>query len=197
MQKLYVRPTDIEVSVVLNNREMDQNYVADLTQSMQEKGFLPEYPIEVVPAANLPNIETQLPYICVNKVRGERKEFSCKVTDDNIIIFADALMFFSEDVGNIEIPQVSPRKDRSRTVDEVLEIYSDEQMDIAARIDDPRIEATLVPPAKPIVVDFGAAQIAHEEESAFVEDRHYDKAERKLIASMSKTSPRQEPHEAE
>ena len=43
---------------------MDQNYVADLTQSMQEKGFLPEYPIEVVPAANLPNIETQLPYIC-------------------------------------------------------------------------------------------------------------------------------------
>ena len=134
----------------------------------------------------------------INKVRGELKEISVRVTDDNIIIFADALMFFREDVENIRIPSISPRHDRQRTVEEVLELYSDEHIAIAARIDDPRIEATFVPPPKPREVsDFTARQYAHEEESAIVEDRHYEKAAQKQIAAISKTSPRHEPHEAE
>ena len=64
MQKLWLNPKQIEVSVVLNNRQMNQNYIADLAQSMTDKGFLPEFPIDVVPAGNLPNIDTALDYIC-------------------------------------------------------------------------------------------------------------------------------------
>ena len=49
---------------------------------------------------------------------------------------------------------------------------------------------------KPLVVsDFEAQQIANEEESAFVEDRHYEEAERRAVRRLSKSSKRNEPHE--
>ena len=133
----------------------------------------------------------------ITKIRNKRKEMFVRVTDNNIIIKGDALLFFSEDVENIEIPSVSPRRDRSRTDAEVLDLYTAEQIAVAARIDDPRIEARPTKPAKPIVVsDFEAEQIAHEEESAFVEDRHYDKAADRVARRLSKSDRSEpEPHE--
>ena len=49
---------------------------------------------------------------------------------------------------------------------------------------------------KPIIVsDFEAQQIAHEEESAFVEDRHYNKAAERVVSRLSKSAREPEPHE--
>ena len=50
---------------------------------------------------------------------------------------------------------------------------------------------------KPIVVsDFEARQIADEEESAFVEDRHYKEAERRTVRRLSRSARTEsEPHE--
>lgn len=64
MKKLWTSPTDIYVVEILNNRELDQNYIRDLTQSMTDKGFLPEFPIDVFLSENLVNIDTDLPYVC-------------------------------------------------------------------------------------------------------------------------------------
>ncbi len=64
MEKKWIDPTQIFVFEVLNNRALNQNYIGDLAESMQAKGFLPEFPIDVFKSANLANIETELPYVC-------------------------------------------------------------------------------------------------------------------------------------
>lgn len=64
MKLQYVSPDTIHVAAVLNNREVNQNYIADLAESMRDKGFLPEFPIDVFKSENLANIDTDLPYVC-------------------------------------------------------------------------------------------------------------------------------------
>ena len=64
IRKEWIAPNQIYVHGVLNNRELNQNYIGDLAQSMQDKGFLPEFPIDVFSSENIVNIDTDLPYIC-------------------------------------------------------------------------------------------------------------------------------------
>ncbi|MCY3739954.1 MAG: hypothetical protein OXH00_02930 [Candidatus Poribacteria bacterium] len=64
MEKKWIDPTEIYVYEVLNNRDLNQNYILDITESMTNKGFLPEFPIDVFRSENLANIETELPYVC-------------------------------------------------------------------------------------------------------------------------------------
>ena len=64
MEKKWIAPTEIYVAGVLNNRDLNQNYIGDLAQSMTDKGFLPEFPIDVFLSENLVNIDTELPYVC-------------------------------------------------------------------------------------------------------------------------------------
>ena len=64
MEKKWIDPNEIHVFMVLNNREINQNYVGDLAESMGDKGFLPEFPIDVFRASNLANIDTDKPYVC-------------------------------------------------------------------------------------------------------------------------------------
>ena len=71
-----------------------------------------------------------------------------------------------------------------------------EKMD-AERLEREAAEKSSKSEPKPIIVsDFEAQQIAHEEESAFVEDQHYDKAEARAIKRLSRRSRTEpEPHE--
>lgn len=64
MEKKWVDPNQIYVNLQLNNRELNRNYIGDLTQSMTDKGFLPEFPIDVFLTKNLANIDVDLPYVC-------------------------------------------------------------------------------------------------------------------------------------
>ena len=64
MKKSWIAPTEIHVAEVLNNRALNQNYIADITESMTDKGFLPEFPIDVFLTENLANVDTELPYVC-------------------------------------------------------------------------------------------------------------------------------------
>ena len=64
MIKKWIDPNEIYVHDVLNNRERNPNYIEELAQSMTDKGFLPEFPIDVFKASNLANIDTALPYVC-------------------------------------------------------------------------------------------------------------------------------------
>jgi len=64
VEKKWIDPNEIYVYEVLNNRDLNQNYIIDITESMTDKGFLPEFPIDVFLSENLVNIETELPYVC-------------------------------------------------------------------------------------------------------------------------------------
>lgn len=66
MTKKWVDPKEIFVHRELNNRELNQDYIGDLSQSMTDKGFLPEFPIDVFKSENLVNIDTDLPYVCAS-----------------------------------------------------------------------------------------------------------------------------------
>ena len=62
MQK-YISPNDIHILEVVNNRELDQNYVESLKVSMRAKGFLPNYAIDVFLAQNV-GIKTDKMFVC-------------------------------------------------------------------------------------------------------------------------------------
>ena len=64
MRKEWVDPKDIFVYRELNNRELNQDYIEDISQSMAVKGFLPEFPIDIFKSENLVNIVTDLPFTC-------------------------------------------------------------------------------------------------------------------------------------
>ena len=64
MKKSWIAPTEIYVPEVLNNRVLNHNYIGDVTESMIDKGFLPEFPIDVFRSENLANVDTDLPFSC-------------------------------------------------------------------------------------------------------------------------------------
>lgn len=64
MKKLWTSPDTIHVVEVLNNRELNSDYIGSLAESMQLNGYLAEYPIEVFESANVPAIQTDKPYLC-------------------------------------------------------------------------------------------------------------------------------------
>ena len=64
MKKLWTDPNEIHIVEILNNRELNTDYVGSLAESMERNGFLTEYPIEVFETAKIPSIQTSKPYIC-------------------------------------------------------------------------------------------------------------------------------------
>ena len=64
MKKEWIDPNEIFVHRELNNRELNQHYIGDLSQSMQDKGFLPEFPIDVFETTNLANVDAEQPFVC-------------------------------------------------------------------------------------------------------------------------------------
>lgn len=49
----WINPNEIHVHSVLNNRELDQNFIPSIAESMRDQGFLPAYPIDVFEVDNL------------------------------------------------------------------------------------------------------------------------------------------------
>ena len=64
MKKLWTPPTTIQIVSILNNRQLNPDYVESLQDSMETHGYLAEYPIEVFESKNIPSIETDQPYLC-------------------------------------------------------------------------------------------------------------------------------------
>ena len=64
MKKLWTPPTTIQIVSILNNRQLNPDYVESLQDSMGTHGYLAEYPIEVFESKNIPSIETDKPFLC-------------------------------------------------------------------------------------------------------------------------------------
>ena len=64
MKKLWTDPANIHVVEVLNNRELNSDYIGSLAESMELNGYLVDYPIDVFEAAKIPSIQTNKLYLC-------------------------------------------------------------------------------------------------------------------------------------
>ena len=62
MKTLWIDPNDLADVWTVNNRKENTGHIESLAESMQQKGYLPEYPIIAFEAANIP-IETDKPYL--------------------------------------------------------------------------------------------------------------------------------------
>ena len=63
-QQEWIDPNEIYVYHELNNRQLNPDYIESLSESMQIKGFLPEFAIDVFMADSIENIKTDKPFIC-------------------------------------------------------------------------------------------------------------------------------------
>ena len=66
MIKKWIDPNEIYLAKVMNPRPLNQGFIESLRESMQDQGFLPQYPVKVFRANTLTCIETDLPYACVS-----------------------------------------------------------------------------------------------------------------------------------
>ena len=62
MQTLWIELAAIEEVWVVNNRKENLGHSESLAESMRQNGYLPEYPVFVFEAANIP-VETDKPYL--------------------------------------------------------------------------------------------------------------------------------------
>ena len=62
MKTLWIDPNDLADVWTVNNRKENSGHIESLAESMQQNGYLPEYPIIAFEAANIP-IETDKPYL--------------------------------------------------------------------------------------------------------------------------------------
>ena len=62
MKTLWINPNDLADVWTVNNRKENTGHIESLAESMQQNGYLPEYPIIAFEAANIP-IETDKPYL--------------------------------------------------------------------------------------------------------------------------------------
>ena len=66
MTKKWIDPNEIYLAKPMNPRPLNQGFIESLRESMQEQGFLPQYPVKVFRVESLTCIETDLPYACVS-----------------------------------------------------------------------------------------------------------------------------------
>ena len=62
MKTLWIDPNDLADVWTVNNRKENTGHIESLAESMQQNGYMPEYPIIAFEAANIP-IETDKPYL--------------------------------------------------------------------------------------------------------------------------------------
>ena len=62
MKTLWIDPNDLADVWTVNNRKENTGHIESLAESMQQRGYMPEYPIIAFEAANIP-IKTDKPYL--------------------------------------------------------------------------------------------------------------------------------------
>ena len=62
MKTLWIAPNDLADVWTVNNRKENPGHIESLAESMRQNGYLPEYPIIALEAANIP-IQTDKPYL--------------------------------------------------------------------------------------------------------------------------------------
>ena len=87
MKKLWTAPTTIQIVSILNNRQLNADYVESLEESMETHGYLAEYPIEVFESKNIPSIETDQPFLCACGAHRTRAALKADIDAVLVVIY--------------------------------------------------------------------------------------------------------------
>lgn len=136
MLKQWIDPNNIYLASYLNPRELNQGFIESLVESMQEQGFLPQYPVGVFKADTLTCLEMheldKQPYVCVSGMHrttaaqlAKIDKILCKVYDGDDDLFIEMMMTDNlehDPARNSEIGQVFTQREKRTACQRLLYI---------------------------------------------------------------------------
>lgn len=130
MKKSWIHPEEIYLADHLNPRQLNQGFIESLVESMQDQGFLPQYPVKVFEAGPLTCIETELPYACVSGMHrttsaqlAKLDQILCEVHTGEDDAFIETMMtdnFEYDPAQNSEIGQVFSQREKRNACKRLL-----------------------------------------------------------------------------
>ena len=133
MEKKWIDPNTIYLAKPMNPRPLNQGFIESLRESMQEQGFLPQYPVKVFEAAALTCLEMNgLPYACVSGMHrttaaqlAEIDQILCEVHTGDDDAFIEMMMtdnFEYDPARNSELGQVFSQREKRKACQRLLYI---------------------------------------------------------------------------
>ena len=130
MIKKWIAPNEIYLADHLNPRQLNQGFIESLIESMQDQGFLPNYPVKVFEADSLTCIETDLPYACVSGMHrttaaqhAKIDQILCEIYTGEDDAFIETMMtdnFEYDPAQNSEIGQVFSQREKRNACKRLL-----------------------------------------------------------------------------
>ena len=133
MEKKWIDPNTIYLAKPMNPRPLNQGFIESLRESMQEQGFLPQYPVKVFEAAALTCLDMDgLPYACVSGMHRTTAaqlaaidQILCEVytgDDDEFIEMMMTDNFEYDPARNSELGQVFSQREKRKACQRLLYI---------------------------------------------------------------------------
>ena len=133
MEKKWIDPNTIYLAKPMNPRPLNQGFIESLRESMQEQGFLPQYPVKVFEAAALTCLDMDgLPYACVSGMHRTTAaqlaaidQILCEVHTGDDDAFIEMMMtdnFEYDPAQNSELGQVFSQREKRKACQRLLYI---------------------------------------------------------------------------
>lgn len=132
MRKEWIDPSTIYLAKPMNPRPLNQGFIESLRESMQEQGFLPQYPVKVFEADRLTCVETDLQYACVSGMHrttaaqlAQVEQVLCEVHTGDDDAFIEMMMtdnFEYDPAQNSELGQIFTQREKRKACQRLLYI---------------------------------------------------------------------------
>lgn len=132
MKKEWIDPNTIYLAKPMNPRPLNQGFIESLRESMQEQGFLPQYPVKVFEADRLTCVETDLQYACVSGMHrttaaqlAQIDHILCEVYTGDDDAFIEMMMtdnFEYDPARNSELGQIFSKTEKRKACKRLLYI---------------------------------------------------------------------------
>ena len=132
MNKQLIDPNAIYLAKAMNPRPLNQGFIESLRESMQEQGFLPQYPVKVFRTENLSCLETDLQYAVVSGMHrtsaaqlAKIDEILCEVYTGDDDVFVEMMMtdnFEYDPMQNSELGQIFSNSEKRKACKRLLYI---------------------------------------------------------------------------
>ena len=132
IRKEWIDPNTIYLAKPMNPRPLNQGFIESLRESMEEQGFLPQYPVKVFEAGSLTCVETDLQYTCVSGMHrtsaaqlAKIDEILCEVHTGDDDAFIEMMMtdnFEYDPARNSELGQIFTQREKRKACQRLLYI---------------------------------------------------------------------------
>ena len=133
IRKDWIDPNAIYLAKPMNPRPLNQGFIESLRESMEEQGFLPQYPVKVFEAEALTCLEMNgLPYACVSGMHrttaaqlAKVDQILCEVHTGDDDAFIEMMMtdnFEYDPARNSELGQVFSQREKRKACQRLLYI---------------------------------------------------------------------------